>query len=283
MEYDRIGVNPFKNVVYNFKRRKIVSHFRNDIWGIDLMDMSKEHPSGYVLICIDYFTRYVRGAFMKHKSKLEFDNTMQMLLTNNLWSDDVVVFPKNIHSDLEKAFIYSDVLPQHEINIYHTEFMGSPICERAIRSIKEIMFKLLYEEQLKIKKEGIYKNVYWTHFVQDAINIYNNRVHRSIGMTPQEAWDKSNVSNTDETPILLKHVNSYVEKSTEKPKFKVGDKVVIANDKNNFKKSYRYDTKWGTSVFEVTKINLNDIITYKLSNGKNYYAQQLQLSNNSNS
>jgi hypothetical protein len=52
---------------------------------------------------------------------------MQMLLTDNLWSDDVIIFPKNIHSDLEKAFIYSNVLPQHKINVYHTEFMGSPI------------------------------------------------------------------------------------------------------------------------------------------------------------
>lgn len=277
MEYEKIGVNPFKNVTYKFKRRKIVSYYRNDIWGIDLMDMSKEHPSGYVLICIDYYTRYVRGAFMKHKSKIEFDNTMRLLLSTNIYSDDLIIFPKNIHSDLEKAFIYSDVLPQYAVNVYHTEFMGSPICERAIRSIKEIMFKLLYEEKLRIAKEGIYKNVYWTHFVQDAINIYNNRFHRSIGMTPQEAWDKSNIDNTDDAPILLKYANSYTKKSTDKPKFKVGDKVVIANEKNNFKKSYKYDTKWGTTVYTVEKVKINDVITYTLSNKKTYYAQQLQL------
>lgn len=276
MEYDEKGINPFQRVVYNFKRRKIVSHYRNEVWGIDLMDMSKEHPTGYVLICIDYFTRFVRGAFMKHKSKIEFDNTMQMLLMQNIWSDDVVIFPKNIHSDLEKAFIYSDVLPQNKINIYHTEFLGSPICERAIRSIKEIIFKLLYEAQLKIKKEGIYKNVYWTHFVQDAINIYNNRVHRTIKMTPQEAWDKSNFDNPEDAPLLLKYANSYIEKTDEKPKFKVGDKVVVSKDKDNFKKSYKYDSKWGTTVFEIKKINRNDLITYTLDNNKTYYAQQLQ-------
>ena len=277
MEYDNIGVNPFKKIVYKFKRRKIISYFRNDIWGIDLMDMSKEYPSGYVLICIDYFTRFVRGAFMKHKSKIEFDNTMQMLLTDNLWSDDVIIFPKNIHSDLEKAFIYSNVLPQHKINIYHTEFMGSPICERAIRSIKEIMFKLLYEEQVKIKKEGIYKNIYWTHFVQEAIKIYNNRVHRSIGMTPKEAWEKSNTNDPDEVPLILQQANNYIKKTKEKPKFKIGDQVVVANDNNSFKKGYRVDKKWGKNVYTVDRINRNDIITYTLSNKKSYYFQQLQL------
>jgi hypothetical protein len=145
------------------------------------------------------------------------------------------------------------------------------------------MFKLLYEEQVKIKKEGIYKNIYWTHFVQEAIKIYNNRVHRSIGMTPKEAWEKSNTNDPDEVPLILQQANNYIKKTKEKPKFKIGDKVVVANDNNSFKKGYRPNAKWGTSIFTVIKINFNDVITYKLNNNKNYYAQQLQLSNSSNS
>lgn len=277
MQYEEIGVDPFKRVVYNFKRRKTISKYRNDIWGIDLMDMSKTHPGGYLLVCIDYFTRYVRAEIMKTKSKKDFDVAMEKLLFQDVKDDDKITLPKHIHSDLESAFIHSSILPKHKINIYHTEFMGSPICERVIRSIKEIIYRLIYDHKIEMHKNNVkHYVIFWTHYVADAVYIYNNRIHRSIEMTPLQAWNLSNEDDEDAVPLILQQANNFSRETFEKPKLKKGDQVVTAKDENYFKKSYKSTSKWNTTVYTVKRINYHDLITYTLSNNKTYYIQQLQ-------
>jgi hypothetical protein len=261
--------NPFKPVIQKFKRRKVITRFRNDVWGIDLIDMSKEDPTGYILVTIDYFSRRVQTRFMKRKTKLDFDNAMYGLLHNNLYLTDVLPLPKNIHSDLEGAFVYSKVLPENKINLYHTNFLGSPITERVIRSLREIMRDMMYKDESK----DIFMD--WTNYIEPATDYYNNRIHRSIEMTPNQAWILSNVDDVEETPIDLYYKNAHIPSNHNKPKFKVNDKVVISRNKNKFEKGHTI--RWNKTEFTIIKILHFDVFQYVLNNGKTYYAQQLQL------
>ena len=52
----------YKPIIKNFKRRKVYSIFKDNIWGIDLADMSlisqSNHGIKYLLCVIDLFSRY---------------------------------------------------------------------------------------------------------------------------------------------------------------------------------------------------------------------------------
>ena len=51
-----------KPIIKNFKRRKVYSSFKDNIWGVDLVDMSiiSKFNKGikYLLCVIDLFSRY---------------------------------------------------------------------------------------------------------------------------------------------------------------------------------------------------------------------------------
>ena len=52
-----------KQIIRKFKRRKVFSSFRNNIWGVDLADMQSlsKYSEGmkYLLCAIDLFSKYV--------------------------------------------------------------------------------------------------------------------------------------------------------------------------------------------------------------------------------
>ena len=51
-----------KQIIRKFKRRKVYSHFRENIWGVDLADMQSlsKYNKGikYLLCAIDLFSKY---------------------------------------------------------------------------------------------------------------------------------------------------------------------------------------------------------------------------------
>lgn len=250
------NINLFKPVIKKFPRRKTLSRAKNDIWGIDLADYSKDPKmKGYILVVIDYFTRYIFTRFMRHKNKSEFDTAMQDIVKESRR------LPKNIHSDLEGAFIYSDYIKKREINLYHTEFMGSPICERVIQSLKLIIEKLMV----------LNHSSNWKKYIESATTIYNNRIHRTIKMTPKEAYflQKNSDLNND-----LEQINNTYEVSHLPIKFKIGDVVITVKKKAIFDKGYKI--RWNKTEYKIRKVINSDVNMYELSNGKTYYKEELQ-------
>ena len=63
-----------KPIIKNFKKRKIYSSFRDNIWGVDLADMQslRKYNKGikYLLCAIDLFSKYAWVVPLKDKKVL---------------------------------------------------------------------------------------------------------------------------------------------------------------------------------------------------------------------
>ena len=84
---------------------------------------------------------------------------------------------------------------------------------------------------------SISKNVYIDK-LNDIVNEYNNRYHRTIKMKPVDI--KNNT-----------YIDSNKEVNDKYPKFKVDDHVGISKYKNIFAKGY--NTNWSEEVFVIKK------------------------------
>ena len=87
------------------------------------------------------------------------------------------------------------------------------VAERFIRTLKNKIFKHM---------TAISKNFYFD-VLDNIVNKYNNKVHRTIKMKPIDVKDNT-------------YVDSKKELNDKDPKFKVGDHVRISKYKNNFAK-----------------------------------------------
>ena len=86
-----------KPIIRKFKKRKVHSSFRDNIWGIDLADMqllSKFNKGFRFLLCvIDIFSKYAWVIPLKDKKGLSIVNAFQKILkesdrkSNKIWVD----------------------------------------------------------------------------------------------------------------------------------------------------------------------------------------------------
>ena len=133
----------------------------------------------------------------------------------------------------------------------------SVVPERFIRTLKNKTFQHM---------TAVSKNVYFD-VLDDIVDKYNNRVHRTIKMKPID--------------VISDSYAEYIEDSNiTNPKFKVGDHVRPSKYKNIFSKWYTQN--WLDEVFVVTKIKNTVPWTYMISdlNGEkiagSFYEKELQ-------
>ena len=106
----------------------------------------------------------------------------------------------------------------------------------------------------------------WVNILNDAVITYNINIHSTINMTPVDASN-----NPDK-------VKYYVNSTKAKPKFKVGDYVRNADNRNIFSKGYT--SNWNRELLKVNEV-LKTQPTYKIAdmNGEiiegKYYKQEL--------
>ena len=116
------------------------------------------------------------------------------------------------------------------------------------------------------------KNVY-INKLDDMVNEYNNRYHRTIKMKQVDVKDDTYIDSIDSN----KEVND------EDPKFKIADHVRISKYKNSFAKGYT--SNWSEEVFVIRKAKNTVPWTYVINdlNGDEiigtFYAKKLQKTN----
>ena len=109
----------------------------------------------------------------------------------------------------------------------------SIVAERFIRTLKNEIYKHM---------TAISKNVSFD-VLDDIVDEYNNKYHKTIKMKPVDIGDDS---------FAEYNGIAFNEKSNEKdPKFKVGDHVRILKFKNVFAKGYT--PNWSEEIFVVKK------------------------------
>ena len=136
----------------------------------------------------------------------------------------------------------------------------SVAAERFIRTLKNKIYKYM---------TLVSKNVYIDK-LDDIVDEYNNKYHRTIKMKPVDVKD-------DLIYDFEKQVNN------KDPKFKVGDHVRISKYENIFAKGYT--PNWSKDVFVISKIKNTAPWTYVIDDlygeeiTESFYEKELQKTN----
>ena len=195
-----------KPIIKKFKKRKVSSYFRDNIWGVDLADMQSlsKYSKGieYLLCATDLFSKYAWVVPLKDKKIISIVHAFQKIILkgrkpNKIWVDQGCEFCNKL---------FKKFLEINYIEMYSTYNEGKYIvAERFIRTFKNKIFKDV---------KAVSKNVYFD-VLDDIVNKYKSTVHRAIKMKPVDVTSDSYAECSED--------------SNEKDaKFKVGDRVRIS-------------------------------------------------------
>ena len=162
-----------KQIIRKFKKRKIYSSFRYNIWSVDLAKMQSLSKYSkrikYLLCTIDLFSKYAWFVPLKDKREITIVIAFQKIISkghkpNKIWVDQGGEF----YNKLLKIF-----LKINNIEMYSKYNEGKyVVAERFIRTLKNKLFKHM---------TAVSKNVYFDA-LDDIVNKYNNAVHRTMKM-----------------------------------------------------------------------------------------------------
>ena len=159
-----------KPIIRKFKKRKVYSGFKDNIWGADLADMqliSKFNKGFKFLLCvIDIFSKYAWIDPLKDKKGVSTADAFQKILDdsnrkpNKIWVDKGSEFYNNS---------FKKWLKDNDIEMYSIHNEGkSVVAERFIRTLKTKIYKYM---------TSVSKNVYIDK-LDDIVAGYNNSYHR---------------------------------------------------------------------------------------------------------
>ena len=229
-----------KPVIRKFKKRKVYSQFKDNIWKVDLADMQslsrKNKGIKYLLCAIDLYSKYAFVIPLENKKGISVTNGFNKIIKqsnrkpNKIWVDQGGEFYNNV---------FKKWLSDNDIIMYSTYNEGkSVVAERFIRTLKTKLYKHV---------TAIGKNVYYD-VLEDVVNKYNNTKHSTIKMKPIDVGNNKRV---------------YIDEHNKKrSRFKVGDRVRISKFKNIFAKGYT--PNWSSEIYIVDKVNDTVQYTYNL-------------------
>ena len=252
-----------KPVKHKYERRNVNTYFPNDIWSIDLVDMSnvKEDNDNvtFLLNIIDIYSRYAYSFPLKTKKAEEILKVFEKLkvLPKNIWSDEGNEF----YNSKFKAFCKT-----HSINLYHTySGLKSVFVERFNRTLKEMTYRYFTEHNTDK----------YIDVLNDFINKYNNTVHSRTKQKPVDIYLHDKIPCVKPTDIAEEADTQY------KSKYMIGDYVRISKVKKTFEKGYT--TRWSKEVFKIISIDTNQRpFVYELDDLQgenvkgNFYEEELQ-------
>ena len=123
-----------KPIIRKFKRRKVYSSFKDNVWGVDLADMQSLRKYNkeikYLLCAIDIFSKYAWFVPLKNKQISTVINAFQKIISkrkpNRIWVDQGSEFYNNAF----KKFLKED-----NVEMYSTFNEGkSVVAWRFIRT-----------------------------------------------------------------------------------------------------------------------------------------------------
>ena len=244
----------------NYPTNKIVYNNIDEIWSTDLADMIDYKTSNnkgyrYILIVIDNFSKSLWAIPLKNKYSQTITNEFSNILTKSKRK------PIKIESDRGTEFynsIFQNFLKSKNLQHYsrYTD-KGPSIAERVIRTIRNLLKKPVFEKG----------NADWISELPSVVNKYNNTIHSSTKMTPNQASKKSNERKV--------YSNLQDKRRKLNPKYKLGDLVRTADIKRVFSKGD--STNYSYKLYTITE-NIHDIIpSYRIDYLPERYNENLLL------
>lgn len=257
------------------KRPKIYNPFiiyrKRDLLQADLIDMqSRSQDNGgikYILIVCDTLTRKCWAEPLLNKtSKLVLEKFKDIFRKTGKF--------ERFMTDAGSEFVsrqFQSFLAENNIAFVRGN-PHAPHVERLNRTIQGKIFRYMTENESKK----------WAQVLGDILEGYNNRRHRIIKMSPNEAEDPENYDQ------LLFNLRLYYDKALmrrKSPEFKIGDTVSIQKQRGVFAKGY--SQVFSDELFKIREIHDKlPIPMYSISSydGKEdirgrFYSNELSLAN----
>ncbi len=266
-------MNYYANRNNKFKRRIYYAPSSNDNWQTDLVDLSSK-DSGYVMNVIDVFSRKAFSVKLHAKNTAEVKRALSEAFT---FFDGK---PSKIQRDKEGSVYSKEVqnwLKEQDIELYsvgnaYDGGYSAPIVERFNRTYRNFMM------MLKTKRSNQNYNQLSVAASSDFPQIYNNTVHNTTGITPNEAFD-GNVKASEvvkETFKTRSHEITTSRKTQPKP-FLVGDMVFLQKSKKTIEN--KFEPKFDKTPYKIIEVLDTDPTTYRLENHPHtFYRKQLRKS-----
>jgi len=262
-----------------------------------------------------YFVRTIRKVFqsdlifMRNPREMVMQNRgfQYILIVQDIFSRKIWATPlKSKRADIVVSAleaIFRSLLPLHKdarlVIDRGTEFLNNAVLrlfrslglkithpsdghgahvERANLSLQNILYT-----HMEDKGRG---NKRWIAFLPNAVSMMNNRYHRIIKMSPNEAEMPENKYNVNSAMNLYRQ-KAFVKEQTKSlrkklPKYSVGDHVRILRYTDKFTRGY--NRTFTTEVFQVTKVLAHLPITmYEISDMRDevveghFYPEEMSL------
>ena len=244
----------------NFPSNKIICNHIDEIWSIDLADMidykiSNNKGFRYIFIILDIYSKYLWGIPLKNKYSQTITSEFSNILTKSKRK------PLKIESDRGSEFynsIFQNFLKSKNIQHYSRfSDKGPSIAERVIRTVRNLLKKPVFEKG----------NADWLSELPSVIKQYNNTIHSSTKMTPNQASKKSYEKKV--------YSNLHDRRRKLNPKYKLGQLVRTADIKKVFSKGD--STNYSYKLYNITEVIHDTIPSYKIDYLPERYNENLIL------
>ena len=190
----------------------------------------------YAFVAIDIFSKYMWAIPIRDKKPQESIRAFNEVL-------DKIGTPQQIMSDREGAWESTEfvkLLNQHKIK-HIISSSPPPFSERAVQELKNMIHTRL--DGLDLEKEK------WVELLPAVLKKYNNRVHGTTGMSPNDARkDENNIQ-------IYLNIRKHAQYKRSYPKLSVGDLVRTYVKAGSFKKGY--NSSWSKDVYKHTFVKDN--------------------------
>ena len=232
----------------SYETNKIVYNHIDEIRSIDLADFSDYKTSNnkgfrYIFFIIDNFSKYLWAIPLKNKYGQTITNEFSKILTTSKRR------PLKLEGDRGAEFynsIFQNFLKVKNNRHYSRFTDKSPsIAERVIRTMRNLLKKPIF----------LAGNADWLSELPSVIKQYNNAIHSSVKMTPNQACQKVNEKEV--------YSNLKDNREVRKPKFKLGQLVRTADIKRVFSRGD--STNYSYKLYTITEIIHDTIPSYRLN------------------
>jgi hypothetical protein len=223
----------------NLRRNPSFSHFKRYQFQADLIDIQKfarwNDGVKYIFAVIDTFTRKAWVRPCKDKTANSILNAFKEILQEAKKPPLTLVTDRGSELRNKNFMLFCKNM---KIKFFHNfTSVHAAYVERFNRTFQNLIYK--YMSQFKTRR--------YIDNLQNFVSSYNNREHRMIAMSPEEAEDEKNHEK-----VALKMLSYHNTIKYEKPKYKINQLVRIALQKGVFHRGYNEQ-----SNFEV--FNIYDI------------------------
>lgn len=249
----------YKPIRKTFPRSKVVVNTIDSMWDGDLADVSNiaSHNDGYkfLLVLIDIFSRFLFIVPLKNKQNQTIIEGLKSVFQKGRKPHTLRT---DKGSEFKNRWVKTFLHKQGITVIYTQNETKANYAERVIRTMKNLMYRYFM-------KERTYRYV---NVLQDLVNSYNKRPHRSLGSNAPADVNEDNANEIRLDAFLAgqkktkpdkkinekddsKKPNKLLKKRT-KPvfKFKIGYNVRISQLKHTFQRDYQQ--KWTGEFFKVS-------------------------------